>query len=196
MKQFTSRIYDAKELDRTLLSLKTNTQVGGAGALLFIVFSCSEFESFIRKIQQAVGKNFPEALLVGISTSGEIFRGRLSDHSIILSLLCFEKTEVEVLEYDCSTLTEEKAGKQLLEAAAKVPQLAGIEILATVKSIDVKSFLEPLDALDAKIPIFGGGADSYNAERDPILFGNKNIYKKLGVNNRTEAVRAAKEMDL
>ena len=33
---------------------------------------------------------------------------------------------------------------------------------------------------------------SYNT----LKFHNKNIYKKLGVNNRTEAVRAAKEMDL
>lgn len=178
MKQFSARIYDTRELERAFQALQKNTSVSTSETVLFTVFSSSEFDPFIKKVQSVTREVFPGALLAGTSSSGEIFHGRLSEHSIVLDALCFDSTRIQTACYDLKSMTEEAAGKALADKACEIPDLVGIEILATVKSIDIKGFLSQLDSLDKNICIFGGGADSYLADSRTVVFGNSEILDK------------------
>lgn len=115
----------------------------------------------ISKLTKNLSEAFPRAEIVG-STSPLNFKNEdqwMDD--TLLTFLCFDRSSVKVVHYDMNLESSFSAGSKCLAVANSLPQLSGIQLLATLRTFDVTPFLAQMSKVDPMISIFGGGADAY-----------------------------------
>lgn len=176
MKQFSYSIISLDDLKKKAAALHQEEAVQKASALLFEVFSSDPSESYIKKIVDIVADQFPNAPIVGSSTSGEIVNDDIHEHTIAFSCLAFTSSTVATFGFDCSSSQEAAAGEKIVELVASLKDVKGLEILADTKTINYGGLLENLSTLSDDITIFGGGADGYNNSNNTIVYNGRDCF--------------------
>lgn len=155
MKIFQKIIKDKKVIES--LTLDFNPDV----ILLFVSLTYQEIEVSIDAIQ----KKFPNTLLIGGTTAGEIIDQQVVDDSIVMSAIKFDKTKIKVfsaeLPEDVSTYKE--VGKQFVRDIEQ-EDLKHLFILSDVQTLNASNLLKGINnQLDSKVSVTGGlaGRESY-----------------------------------
>lgn len=110
-----------------------------------------------RRPIEALEERFPEALIVGCSTSGEICEGEVLTDSVIALVMSFDSTTVD------HTMVDLAEAGSIREAGARIAQavtregLCGVFIISDGTLVDGNGLLDGLlGALPPGIPICGG----------------------------------------
>jgi len=143
---------------------------------LFILFISPQFDRPQRVIDQ-INSQYPEAIISGCSTAGEIFNTSVLDNSVIINAIKFEKSKVrhdhiQLDDYHCSRKAGETLAKKLLG-----PDLKHVLIMADGLNTNGAELVEGLNnILPETVTVSGGLAGDGQDFQRTFTIDRKGIY--------------------
>jgi len=169
MKQYNYIYRDSNDLDKYITRNSIDTQ---ASELLIQMFTSLREADAIEKIAQEILEKFPNATLIGSSTSGEIVEGKMLEESTVLSISHFEKSRVKsfyAMEHDSFELGF-TLSKQIFSKETKC-------VISFLDGLlhNGQEYLNGLASLNYNRAIIAGGmaADDLKFERTFTIYGTK-----------------------
>ena len=184
MKQFQFDYNSISSLKKDLEKIKLWRKAKVYSAVVFQIYSDALDRGQIEVVCEIISHVFPDALIMGCSTNGNIIEGRLSTASIsvVCTVLEFPSTKVKLLQY---TLTEETAldvVSELKKILAQSPWVKAVEMQMTIRGMSMTSFCEAFTGLKSDIQVYGGGAFNPNVNsNDACVFSNVGGFSEKGV---------------
>ncbi len=169
MKQYSYSISDLTELGHVIDDV---THLAPEGQVSISIFTPWGAEAIAILTERLAGA-FPEAALSGMTAIAGVSHGRNADHRTVLLFDVFETAKVHTFTYEVSRGTEREMGLCFLSDLSHLPQVKGIEILASQDDAafpDFQPFLECLETLGRALPIWGAMADSDTWPKDSYVF--------------------------
>ena len=177
MKQFSFRLEKLIHLDLCITAFQEQCPKEFS-AILALVFTSNNDPDAIQNLLDILAEKIPQAQVAGSTTFGEIAAGRPVLQTTIITFMVFTHTQIELKSYDILSLHTEDAGKNLFDACEAKKDLAGIGLLATLKTLNIKPMLECLSKLPSSIPVFGCSANAYEMNAPTYVFSNDGILQK------------------
>ena len=142
---------------------------------LVIILASSNIEILQTPLADLTQK-FPHSILIGASSSGEIFQNELYDESLSVAVMKFEKTELK--HNVCQVTSPETSyedGVKIATALCGEKDLKGVFILSEGLNVNGSQLTEGLSSImKPNIPITGGLAgDGDKFENTWIIFDGK-----------------------
>ena len=178
MKLFSFDVASMEEFQKKLMVLNEEKDFQRAKSVLFQIFTAHRAETFIDGLRKAVLQLLPTAEIIGASSSGEIIDNKIFEHTTAVGVLCFDKSIVHTIGFECDHGREQESGRKLMKFVADLPDVKGVELLSDVKRIDNRSLVEEMNPLPGSILIFGGGADAYNNSSNTVVFDSTSTYSE------------------
>lgn len=123
---------------------------------LVVVFGSAE-PAVLRGAAAALRGGFPEAQIVGCTTSGELLGGRILDGSIVAAAIQLSTAHVHAHSAKIGSRRDSYAAGRRLGEAIVAPALKGVLVLAEGIDCDGSQLLAGLcDAVGDQVPVFGG----------------------------------------
>jgi len=146
-------------------------------SVLVQVFSAVNSSDWYQAIGSTIKEVYPDAVIVGASSVGEITEGRIFTNSTIILFSFFESTALKLFAFDCKPGKEEEVGHALFENIKLLnTHIKGMLLLSTPISNDSGKIFNTLTALKPDFPIFGGGAGDYANERQTLVYDGERCY--------------------
>ncbi|SDJ54297.1 diguanylate cyclase (GGDEF) domain-containing protein [Ferrimonas sediminum] len=169
MKQLSYALEDNQALTALLNAPELHQAADSAHAMLIQLYSANQDNSWCRDIATALIERFPNAQLVGASTTGEIQHGRTLTGNTVVGFTLFEHSDVHSLSLPCQRGEEQGIGRQLRSQLDQFEHVAGVLLLATSISMDANDLLAELNRTPLPFPVFGGGAADYGTMSQSLL---------------------------
>ncbi len=179
MKQKTCIIKDIYDAVKFLDDIKSSPEYKKASAVLINIFTERAQKDYIAYLSETVKSKLEKAQVTGLTCMLAYAQGQSFYETTILTALLFFKSEIDVVEYDFSKISEEDAKKDLLERQNYDSDLKGIQVFTTPsRSFGINEFLISVNSKYSDVPIFGAGAafNDKSTFEDLYIFGN-NIYE-------------------
>lgn len=123
---------------------------------LIIVFAAPGFIENPAPIKE-LAKHYPKSVMVGCSSSGEIYGSYIYDKSLTVAILHFDKTQLKAIKKEIKNPEESLAcGKQLANEL-KGNGLAGIFVLSEGLNVNGSELIKGLNTIDDKNVVITGG---------------------------------------
>lgn len=177
MKQFSFRLEKPAHLELCITAFLEQCPKQYS-SILTSVFTSTNNPTKLHKIIYRLEERLPESTIVGTTTFGEISAGRSLLQTTVITFMVFEHTALRLYTFDNLIQYPEDTGKKLLAECRDAENLAGIELFATSKTLNLKPFLDSLSQLREDIPIFGGCANSYQSHAPTYVFSSQGILQK------------------
>ncbi|MCX6075190.1 MAG: ATP-binding protein [Campylobacterales bacterium] len=129
----------------------------------------------IQTILKELKKIFPDAILIGATTAGEISHARMADNSTIISLSLFKETNLKA-DY-VKNITSE-SGAVLSEKIGSKSTKAAILLSEGLKGEDYEGFLEGFKTSNPHVIIAGGLAGDNLKLKETFVFLDDTIYDR------------------
>lgn len=145
-----------------------------SGSTLVLVFGAPEVRGDPAPLQE-LARSFPESVVVGCSTSGEIWGTEVHDESVSAAIVRFERTRLGTAFAECADAGQSRqAGRALAEALAG-PDLQAVFVLAEGLSINGTELVAGLnEVLGDDVVVTGGLAgDGARFEKTWVLSGGE-----------------------
>lgn len=141
-------------------------------ANLVLLFGSKEFICN-KKVFDTIKKIYSQAYIIGCTTAGEIYKDQVNDHTLTVTSIQFEDTEIKFFS---SEVGDMKANyNKGLEIAKSIPteNLAHLFVLAEGENINGSKIVEGLvDGLPEYAKITGGLAGNGNTFKDTFVISN------------------------
>jgi len=139
---------------------------------LILVFSTSNMEKIKKPLFELV-QHYPKSIIIGASSSGEIFQNELYDESLSIAVMKFENTKLK--HHLCHTISTETSYENGVKIANELKEddLKGIFILSEGLDVNGSKLTEGIaSSINSNIPITGGLAgDGDKFEKTWIISG-------------------------
>ncbi len=176
------RYTDQEALEALLGDGKLLDIVSAASSILVQIFSADTSAGHLRAVAALVGARHPSAAVVGATTVGEVYEGRLLTGSTVVGITCFESSTLSVMAMSCEDADARQVGAELGTRIGRCAgNIAGVILLATPLSIDAGALLQGIESTAGSIPIFGGGAGDYAAMAHSLVFTGDEQYSQGAV---------------
>jgi diguanylate cyclase (GGDEF)-like protein len=123
----------------------------------------------VKAIVSAIHGILPDAVVVSISSAGEISDGRISLESTVMSLSFFRTSELYPIAYHCQPGKEYETGIKIAKELIEIPVLKGVLLLAPPTLINCARLLDGINEQLQDIAVFGGGAANSDATGQPMI---------------------------
>ena len=158
MRQFSYTIRRAADVSACISRFRA-VAPKAYSSLLITVFTTSVNQAQILHLTGRLGDAFPDAAIAGCMTTDAIRHGGINVNAAVVSFAVFETSKVKIVTFDNpETLAED--GKKFCARANRIKNLAAVGIFGTLHALDIQPFLDHLAALDDRVVIFGGGANT------------------------------------
>jgi hypothetical protein len=126
-----------------------------------------------RGTREAISRTYPEAIVTGCTTAGEIAGGRIHEGTLVLTAIEFEHTAVRAADVDVTTAAESFAAGQSLSQALLGEGLAHVFVLSDGLGVNGTQLARGLrSVLPEQVAVTGGlAADGARFERTLVLLG-------------------------
>ena len=176
MKNYIHTFSDFNSLDRFLAKSELRALAKISGSMLVQIFSASGEAELIRGIVHRISEKYPDAVIAGVTTAGEINRGSLNLNSIVLSFSVFSDTSVKPVVLACQNGMERETGEELIRLIHGTgDRIAGVLLLATPRSVDMTDLFAGMHQEPIPFPVFGGGAGYYDEAQPALVFSGDEI---------------------
>ena len=176
MKQFNFEITNIKKISSCLNEVQTQISGTSYSAVLFHIFSMSYEDEILLEVQKNILAVFPDALITGTSTNGDICDGHLADDGLVLAVSVFESTTIETHLIACEKDCEEEVGLKIKDIINTTPNIKAAEIFITLKTINSHTVLNIAETCNEDVIIFGGGsADSEISSTNTKVISNGTV---------------------
>ncbi len=123
---------------------------------LVLIFAAPEFADDPHPLQEIANK-FPNSKILGCSTAGEIYGSFISDHSISVAVVKFEKTKLKLISIPINTPAQSKEVGTQIAHHLKQDDLRGIFVLSEGLNINGSELVAGLNSINNKKIIITGG---------------------------------------
>ncbi len=175
MRHFVSEIEDAAEIDAFLRQPDVAAATATARSVLIQLFSARRSHDWIASLTQRLHSALPTATVVGASSSGEIAQGKTLQGATVLSLLCFNATELHPRIVTSRRGAEFATGDEIATTLSGLQNLRGILLLAPPAALDCARLLDGIEARLPGVTVFGGGAAAEDTDAPALVFGQGKI---------------------
>ncbi len=143
---------------------------------LIFLFCAPQFFKDPTQIKE-LSKHYPESKIIGCSTAGEIYGPTVSDNSISVAIIKFEKTTIKLIISTANDTTESfKAGEEIAQKL-NGEKLAGIFVLSEGLKINGSELVKGLNSICRdQVVITGGLAGDGARFRETQIIENGNFY--------------------
>jgi diguanylate cyclase (GGDEF)-like protein len=171
---------DSSVFDQTK-SIRQELVQGNYKTLLLHIFSGIPEERYTSQVAMELKKCFPEGLIVGTMSAGEIKDGRLMQQGVLISALLFEKTDVHLKRYDNVEGNEHSVGEAILRDLESITDIRGAELLFPGTLMDTRPFFEALSQSMREVPLWGAysGGHMMNAPVHFIFDSTRILYDSI-----------------
>ena len=148
-----------------------NPAMDSANTLL-IVFAAARPDATLNVELENLHQTFPQSIILGCSSSGEIYQDELLDDSIVVTVMQFNSTRLKLVHTDISEAEQSTAtGKKLAEELID-DELAAVFTLTDGLLVNGSAYIAALSSsLPEHVTITGGLAgDGDRFEKTWILF--------------------------
>ena len=174
MKHFTFNLDDKKSISKAVDNYKN----GNHKSALVQIFSSQTDESKLIKIVQKVIKKFPDAIVIGATTAGEILNAKMYNNSTIVSVSLFNTT---TLKARYTKKLDKKSGIKLSSQLCSKHTKATIILSEGLLGVDYDGFIKGFKEKNKNIIVAGGLAgDNFELKKTFILLNDK-IYNEGSV---------------
>ncbi|MGN0941882.1 MAG: diguanylate cyclase [Selenomonadaceae bacterium] len=149
----------------------------GPHHVLVSVFSGWTNGANLHRLLKDIKQELPGAIIVGLTTGGEIFNGTISDRTTVLSFMVFDSTKINLRVYDLNEVTADEAADDLIDSTERLGVPAGIELITTPPTPELYKFLHRLSVLPPSVRVFGGVAGETEGAGQ-YIFTSDNIFDK------------------
>lgn len=178
MEQMSHTISDLAELKALLASTSICASSGQAQSILVQVFSAKTDPTWLRGVASVLTEALPHAVIVGVTTVGEIARGCTLTGQTVVGFTFFAKSTATAIVLSEQPGQEVQMGAELGRRIDQVgSDVAGVLLLATTASLDAWRVLQGLAAPNRRYPIFGGGAADYATMADSMVLAGTEVYR-------------------
>ena len=169
MKQMLVALNIGSSIAEQMANIRQEFEGGNYEKLLLHIYSGLSEEQFTSHVAQALHKIFPDGLIVGTMSAGEIMDGKLIPQGVLISAILLENTDVRVMRYDNVKGNEYSVGGKILKDLIAIPNVRAAELLFPGSEMDTRPFFEALNQCRRDIPIWGAysGGHMVNA---PVHF--------------------------
>lgn len=159
MKQKTCAVQDSYDVVKFLDTIKKSSDYKNAESVLVNVFTERIQKDYITYISELIKDRLKKAKVSGLTCLLGFAQGENLNAKTILTVLLFEKSEIEVFEYDFDKTPVNEAKESFIRKVENTPDIKGVQIFTTsLKNSISNEFLSTLDSDKADFPIFGAGA--------------------------------------
>jgi len=125
---------------------------------LVLAFCAPEFSQFQAPIKE-LAKAYPNSKFIGCSTAGEIYNPQIFDNSISVSVIKFEKTDIQIVQTQVKSMSDSYKAGELIAGKLKESNLRGIFVLSEGLQVNGSELVKGLNKaaeLNEDIVITGG----------------------------------------
>ena len=179
MKQFSYDFHGLTGLDEALKDFQAKCPQKYSD-ILVQVFTCISEQSIVSSMVEQISAAIPLAKVVGTVTSELPLIEEWEKRRTQLCIMVFQDTQVKIHafsrgEQEVEHAWQRKVGLELAECCQETQHLAGLELLITARSVDVRPFLKALAHKVHDVPVFGGGAYAAVKGEVPFIFSADGI---------------------
>lgn len=178
-----SHVYAGLQNLHSLLSEeKWSRAAAAASSVLIQIYSHETDPRQLQELVASLQARFPQAVVVGASTVGEIAHGGLLSRQTVIGFSFFSSSRLSLVVLPCDAGAEYHAGLTLGQRIAACPgPVAGVLLLATPLNMDAAELLRGLEHAATGHTVFGGGAGDYAALRNSLVFGGASMLARGAV---------------
>lgn len=161
---------------------------------ILVVFAAARPDGVLADELDSLHRTFPNSVLIGCSSSGEIYGEELSDDSIVVAVMRFERTRLKLVHTPIDNSHESKAAGQSLADQLRDDGLRAVFTLTDGLLVNGSAYVEALDnALPPGVVITGGLAgDGERFENTWVLCNDRiSAGQLVAVGFYGDAVRVA-----
>ena len=184
MKRFVVEIYDVNDIFSELEEARKCSREKDVSAVLVHVYlGIQGGRHLVDNMLNEIDQCLPKALIVGLSSGGEILDGRLTDQAILISVSIFYKTEVAIRAFPIKAGEEEKFGEEIRKVIDATPDVKAAELLIDCWSLDVPTLFSAINHCSQKVRIFGASPYAHDTNREPMF-----VFSGAGVKETSAVV--------
>ncbi len=137
---------------------------------LVLVFAAADYYDDPEPLAE-VSAMYPNSVVMGCSTAGEVRDGEVDDHSIVVSVTAFESTTLQSVVTALGDPSESREAGQTIATELARPDLAGVFILSEGLSVNGSELARGISSvLGSSVVVTGGlAADLGKFERTWVL---------------------------
>nr|MCR5467420.1 hypothetical protein [Lachnospiraceae bacterium] len=125
---------------------------------VYIPYDYPDRLEILERIRAIIRTNAPDTLVIGCTSTGTIFDGKINDTDIIITASVFEDPDTKIQVVTTYEQPETYDTTTLLEYVNRIPDLKSIEIITAASYEIMEPAGKVIDALPENILIFGGVA--------------------------------------
>ena len=174
MKHISFIYNDKKETKRAMEIASKKTYK----SQLIQVFTSLTNKDIISKVLKKLSKSFPNAIIIGTTTAGEISHAKIHDNSTIISLSLFKKTTLKTHYVKKNT---KKSGQEISNAICTKNTKAAIVLSEGLNGEDYEGFIKGIKKQNPELIIAGGLAGDNFKLKNTFIFLQNKIYNSGAV---------------
>ena len=185
MKRFEIEIYDDNDIFIELEEARKCSREKDVSAVLIHVYTGLNDRIFVDNVLNELATGMPHAMIVGCTSGGEIFEGRMIDQGIVISVSIFYKTEIAVHTYAVTPGQEAEAGEEIRKTLDDTKDIKAAELLVNCWALDASPLFAAINHCSLRIKIFGASPGAHELSD---LTAPKFVFANNGDENTTVVV--------
>jgi len=171
MKHVNFAIEGIDELDALLSDSQRASDYHAASSVLVQIYTYSADQTWCGQLSACVQKHFPDAVVVGASTVGEVIDGQTVTDKTIIGISFFVSSQVTPASTACVAGEENTIGADFYDEIERLDlDCKALLVLGTLLTMDAANFLKGLGQAGLSFPVFGGGAGDYAQMNRSLVF--------------------------
>lgn len=164
MKQYQFAYSDETQLQKDITKVRHLIKNCDESKVLFKVYSDILLTDSLDIVLMELEAAFPQALIAGCTTNGNIMNGLKTDRSVFVTCVAFEKptTIIDVVTCRFEDKTADEIRSYVAEVRAAHPWVKAVELMVTMQALSLDVFHEVFSVINTDLTVFGGG--SYNKD--------------------------------
>jgi len=174
MKHLVFSFNDKVAISKAVKEYKTDRY----NSALLQIFSSETDKKKLKKIIAKFGKKFPNAIVIGATTAGEILNAKMYDNSTVISLSLFKFTKIKAKYIEN---IDKKSGVKLSSKICSKHTKATIILSEGLHGDDYEGFIDGFKEENPDIIVSGGLAGDNFKLQKTYIFLNDIVYSKGSV---------------
>lgn len=122
---------------------------------LIIVFAAPSFINNLAPLQE-LSHHYPRSKIIGCSTAGEIAGAQITDESLSIAVIRFNKTNIKIIKEPINQAGESFAAGKKISSLLDKTDLKGIFVLSEGINVNGSELVKGLNSINKKVVVTGG----------------------------------------
>ena len=175
MKQFQFEIRGTEWVQSEMKAARNWLDENPASSVLINVYAGLIEKRRLEKVVAELRQTFPEAMIAGLSSAGEIVHGELVAQSILVIISVFETTKVTMHTYRLKAGEEVATGQEIAAMIDMTPEIKAVELFADSWQISTGKLFPELNKCNSRVKMFGAAPYAHDVKNRMFVFTGEDM---------------------